>query len=83
MAYTHELSELARKIESHICIEYDRSKNQYKLWLHLVVYKDKLGGRMNISQNGFTIEDCCYGFIMKAKSGFLENYMNDMIVEVN
>lgn len=82
MSYTHDLSKYAQEIDSFVCIECYKDKNLYKVWLHLVVYKDKLGGRKNISSLGSTIEDACYGLVMKAKRGFLENYMNDKSVEV-
>jgi hypothetical protein len=82
MSYTHQLSKLAREIESHICFEYDKEKNLYKVWVHLVVFKDSLGGRKNIHQLGYTIEDGCYGIMVKARGGYLENFMNDKAVKV-
>lgn len=82
MSYTQELSRYAKQIDSFVCIQHYKDKNMYKVWLHQVNYKDKLGGRLNIDSLGFTIEDACYGLIMKAKNGFLENYLTDQNVEV-
>jgi hypothetical protein len=82
MLYTHQLSNLAKEIDSFICFEHDKDQNLFKVWLHLVVIKDSSGDAIHIKQLGSTIDDGCYAIMVKARGGYLENFAANKSVKV-
>lgn len=81
MSYTNRLIKYAMDLESLFCINRDEESGKYLVFINQVVFKDKYL-RQNINGLGFTIEDACYDFIMKAHGGHLENYITNKEVSV-
>ena len=81
MEYTTELIGLAEKFKKPLSLYYSKTSFRYTVKIENVVYKSE-HIRQNIEGNGYTIEDSCYDFVMKARRGELENYLTNEIVPV-
>ena len=79
--YTHEMCRLAEKLDKPLSVRRDENANKFCVSIENVVYKEK-HLRRNISGTGFTLEDACYNFFMKAKGGELENYITNKVIDV-
>lgn len=81
MSATQDLIRYAKRFEQPLCVEYNGLKNQYKVYINMVGYKDNYMNKQ-IFGLGFTIEDACYDFIRLARGGKLIHYITDLKIEV-
>lgn len=83
MNYVIELITVAKKFSKTVSLERDDKSHKFRVTISAVVYKDKNSPlHLPAFGSGFTIEDACYHYIMKAKNGLLINVITNEEVEV-
>lgn len=78
----HDLIKYAKQLDSMLCVDYDKERNLYKIWLHMVGIRDKYL-HSKLEAHGFTIEDACCDYLRKARTGTLVHYINDTTLKVS
>ena len=79
MSYVREVNRIAKRFNKNINLDYDEEKFRFRVFIPDLVLREQKDLYLfkPIDGVGYTIEDACYNYFMKARAAYLKDIFTE------